>query len=139
MSHKGMQVHIHCTSVTYARNVFYQHSVPVLKKYFLMRKKVLEKNKHANSIIRGPYFRSLLPPANEVCRGNVFTGVCLSTGGGCVSSMQWPRGVCIPACTGQGGVCPRGCGRHPRRILWDTVNKRAVRILLECILVWFVK
>ena len=26
---------------------------------------------------------------------------------------------------------------HPPRILWDTVNKRAVRILLECILVHF--
>ena len=26
---------------------------------------------------------SLLPPANEVCEGHVFTGVCLSTGGVC--------------------------------------------------------
>ena len=26
----------------------------------------------------------LLPPANEVCEGYVFTGVCLSTGGVCV-------------------------------------------------------
>ena len=26
-------------------------------------------------------FTSLLPPANEVCEGYVFTGVCLSTGG----------------------------------------------------------
>ena len=25
-----------------------------------------------------------LPPANDVCEGYVFTGVCLSTGGGCV-------------------------------------------------------
>ena len=117
---------------------------------------------------------SLLPPANEVCEGNVLTGVCLSTG--------W---MCIPACIqcGQGGVCPggllggvcpglclprgvsvRGCllrgmcdqgGVHlpapeadtspwepeadttppPRRMLWETVNKQAVRSLLECILV----
>ena len=27
----------------------------------------------------------LLPPANEVCKGNVFTGVCLSTRGGVIS------------------------------------------------------
>ena len=37
---------------------------------------------------------SLLPPANEVCEGHVFTGVCLSTGGG--------------------GVCPIAC--------WDTLT-----------------
>ena len=28
--------------------------------------------------------KALLPPANEVCEGYVFTGVCLSTGGVCV-------------------------------------------------------
>ena len=49
-----------------------------------------------------------LPPANEVCEGYVFIGVCLSTRGG--------------------GVCPIAC--------WDTANKWAVRILLECKLVY---
>ena len=59
----------------------------------------------------------LLPPANEVCEGYVFTGVCLSTGGG---RAWW-----------QGGMRGAGmCG-----IRWDTVNERAVPILLECILV----
>ena len=49
----------------------------------------------------------LLPPANEVCEGYVFTGVCLSTGCVCV----W--GVCV----WQGGVHGGGhawqgvCGR----------------------------
>ena len=70
----------------------------------------------------------LLRPANKVCEGYVFTDVCLSTGGcawlpgarGCA----WWRGVCV---TKGGGV--RGIGR-------DTINERAVRILLECILVW---
>ena len=47
-----------------------------------------------------------LPPANEVCEGYVFTGVCLSTGVGSV-------GETLPL---------------------DS-NVRAVRILLECILV----
>ena len=47
----------------------------------------------------------LLPPANAVCEADVFTGVCLSTGG--VSVMETPR----------------------------YGNVRAVRILLECILV----
>ena len=50
-----------------------------------------------------------------------FAGVCLSTGG--VSQHALGRGgVCIPAYTGQG-------------ILRDTVNMRAVRVLLEYILV----
>ena len=33
-----------------------------------------------------------LPPANEVCEGYVFTGVCLSTGGACV---VYSGGVCM--------------------------------------------
>ena len=41
----------------------------------------------------------LLPPANEVCEGYVFTRVCLSTGG----RGAWPRGVPAP-----GGVCSGG-------------------------------
>ena len=68
--------------------------------------------------------KAFLPPVNEVCEGYVFTGVCLSTGG-------W----CLP-------LVPGGCLQHPpdrhpppQRILRDTVNKRAVRIPLECILV----
>ena len=43
----------------------------------------------------------LLPPANEVCEGYVFTGVCLSTGGG--ACMVWGGMVA-------GGVC--GCEGH---------------------------
>ena len=39
----------------------------------------------------------LLPPANEVCEGNVFTGVCLSTGGVLVSVQE---DLC------SGGLCP---------------------------------
>ena len=78
-----------------------------------------------------------LPPANEVCEAYVFTGVCLSGGmrgrGACVAG----RGVCVA-----GGACEAG-GMHgrgvahtfPQQILRDTVNERAVRILLECILV----
>ena len=120
----------------------------------------------------------LLLPANKVCKGHVFTGVCLSTGGMHGGGMHG-RGACMAgghawqggmhgrghawgcawqgACLGgmhgrglvwQGGICDRGslCGRGacmagvympctPWQILWDTVNERAVRILLECILV----
>ena len=43
--------------------------------------------------------RVLLPPANEVCEGYVFTGVCLSTGG------------CLPHC--MLGYTPGTRGRHP--------------------------
>ena len=114
----------------------------------------------------------LLPPANEVCEGYVFTGVCLSTRGGhawfflgghawffrggmrgffggctCFFGGAWFfrrghawffRGVCVVfggcawffrgACmVFSGGACVVFRG--------DTVNERAVRILLECILV----
>ena len=44
------------------------------------------------------------------------------------------QGVCMP-----GGMCGRGVmhggGGHVWQILRDTVNERAVRILLECILI----
>ena len=59
------------------------------------------------------YMSLYLPPANEVCEGYVFTGVCLSTG--------W-RGHAWHACP-------------PQQTLWDALNERAVCILLECILV----
>ena len=50
----------------------------------------------------------------------VFTGACLSTGGGGVSATHPPPGSTPPFYS----TC------------WDTVNKRAVRIPLECILVY---
>ena len=62
----------------------------------------------------------LLPPANEVCEGYVFTGVCLSTGGGGVHGMHAPqacmfqRHACPPrhtpwTCMPPGHACPRAC------------------------------
>ena len=83
-----------------------------------------------------------LPPANEVCEGYVFTGVCpqggwrawcwgtcvlggMRGGGGC--AWCWGCAWCRGACVVLGGM--RGIRR-------DTVNERAVRILLECILVF---
>ena len=55
-----------------------------------------------------------LPPANEVCEGYVFTGVCLSTGDGSLSTGEASVQTETP---------PYG-------------KERAVRILLKCILVW---
>ena len=57
-----------------------------------------------------------LPPANEVCEGYVFTGVCLSTGGGRGVSVTVQRGISVQGglCQGRlvsvkvGGLCP-GC------------------------------
>ena len=46
-------------------------------------------------------------------------------------------GVCIQGDLHLEGGLRRGGGRPPNRILRDTVNERAVRILLECILVYF--
>ena len=133
-----------------------------------------------------------LPPANKVCEGYVFTGVCLSTpGGACMvlfggACMVLFGGVCVVLFGGAcmvlfwghawfysgamhgfiwghawfysgGGHAWFYSGGHAWfylggvrgfsggacvffsvfsfRIQWDTVNERAVRILLECILV----
>ena len=89
---------------------------------------------------------SLLPPANEVCEGYVFTGVCLSTRG---DVCLWSRGVSAtplgrhPQADTPPDQTPHPT-RHPTRADnpptpsegSDTVNKRAVRIPLECILVY---
>ena len=72
-------------------------------------------------------------------QGNVFTGVCLSTGGGLSPVGKGPasRGVCLqggglhPRGLQQGEVCIQG-GLHPGG--WQT-PLRAVHILLECFLV----
>ena len=57
---------------------------------------------------------TLLPPANEVCGGHGFTGVCLSTGvgeGGVLVSVQGgglrPGGLCLEG-SDQGVLCPGG-------------------------------
>ena len=90
--------------------------------------------------------KALLPPANEVCEGYVFTGVCLSTGGGCVVApgghawLLWggmcgcSRGACVVALGGHAWLLWGGHAWDTTRY-GDTVNKWAVRILLECILV----
>ena len=131
----------------------------------------------------------LLPPANEVCEGYVFTGVCLSAGGvsaplhagihsppgaghtplvGTPLGRYTPQQIHAPAGsplagTPPGRYTPQGrytplagtpsLGRYtpwqvhppPGRYThthplcsayWDAANKRAVRILLECNLVF---
>ena len=67
-------------------------------------------------------------------QGNVFTHVCHSAHMG-------RRGLHPGGSASKGEVCIQGeLGRPPFQdtwdsVLWDTVNKRAVRILLECFLV----
>ena len=92
---------------------------------------------------------AFLLAANEFCEGYVFTGVCLSTegvcmveGGMCGGGVHGGWGVCMAGGRGHAwwwGSCNGRGGMHathtPQQILRDTVNERAVRILLECILV----
>ena len=63
------------------------------------------KSSHAEPVLSYiPLFKMpFLPPANEVCEGYVFTGVCLSTGEH--AWLLWGVGVC--GCSGGGGMC--GC------------------------------
>ena len=97
--------------------------------------------------IRWPKAPSFLPAATKLGQGNIFTGVCLSTGGVCLSAC-WdipPPGPDPPEQTPPRTKPPES--RHPT---WDqtpleqtpqgsrlqhTVNERPVRILVECILV----
>ena len=69
-------------------------------------------------------------PGGVCSRGVSAPGGCLLPGVGDVYSQGW--GVSDPGGWGVGGVCSGGVvpGGHPQRILL-----RAVRILLECILV----
>ena len=96
-------------------------------------------------------FRLLLPPANEICEGYVFTRVCHSVHWGGVSASVH-AGIPPAANTPPGADTPRANTPTPRRrhppskhppppgadtspvqcMLGDTVNKRAVCILLEC-------
>ena len=88
----------------------------------------------------------LFPSARVVAEGNVFTSVCHSF---CPQEGGLPRGGgsaklgLDPGGSTSGGVLPQG-GLNPElgwadpfhhQILRDTVNERAVHILLECILV----
>ena len=93
--------------------------------------------------------RQFLPPANEVCEGYVFTRVCHSVHGeeGVCLSARWNTTPLWsrhppPEQTTPDPLLPSR-SRHPpwSRPPWeqctpgDTANKRAARILLECILV----
>ena len=82
---------------------------------------------------------SCLPPATKLRQGNVFTLVCHSVHGQGVAyttpgadtpptEQMHPRGADIP---------PRSRPPPAQCMLRDTGNKRAIRILLECILVFF--
>ena len=74
------------------------------------------------------WWLSYLPQANEVCESYFCTGVCLSTGA--KPPGTHPKGMHTPQAR-----TPPGTHTPPRQILWDAVNQRVVRILLECILV----
>ena len=80
----------------------------------------LTDNRLASAVVDATVSKTLdpplfLPPANEVCEGYVFTGVCPSTGG----SMS--RGVSVQegSLSRRGGLCPgqgslsRGGGLYP--------------------------
>ena len=81
---------------------------------------LLQTTDHQVQPISAQLFRinvDLLPPANEVCEGNVFTGVCLSTEqhawqGACVARGRraWQVGACVA-----GGMRGRRDGHCSRR------------------------
>ena len=88
---------------------------------------------------------SIIPPANEVWGKEIISQVCFLGVGGWLPSMNHRSHDQGSASRGSasrgGGSVFRGVGQTPspwiHGILWDTVNKRAVRILLERIPVIF--
>ena len=72
--------------------------------------------------------------------GYVFTGICLFKFGGCGSALLRVGGG-LPSWQG-GGSLPSWQGRPPPKYIFSLnppppVNERAVRILLDCILVFY--
>ena len=88
--------------------------------------------------------KSLLPPAKEVCKGYVFTRVCLSTGDLCPGGSPCRGEVSIGGVSVQGSVSVGGSLSRGQSLSRGSLsipyqpygNERAVRILLECILVF---
>ena len=78
------------------------------------------KNRRLNRKIS---FNILTVHKRSLRQGNVFTPVCHSVHGGGGSALL------------HAGIHPPWADTPPPRILWDMVNKQAVRILLACILV----
>ena len=70
-------------------------------------------------------------------KGNVFTSVCHYSCPREGGLPGLPGGSLHPGGLPRGGLHPEGywADPFPHQILWDTVNERAVHILLECILV----
>ena len=67
---------------------------------------------HSNKAKARKLSNWLLPPANEVCGGNVFTGICLFTGGGglslCPDGVSAHGGLCPGGVSVRGGICQQG-------------------------------
>ena len=80
-------------------------------------------------------FPKFLPPATKLRQGNFFTPGCHSVhrGGVCHTHSSGIRDRHPP------GQTPPGQTHPLRSACWDTVHKRAVHILLECILVYIIK
>ena len=78
---------------------------------------------------RTAHITFILPPANEVWGTVMFLHLCVILFGGWLPSMQHGS-------HDEGGLHPGGLGR-PLDALRDKVNKWVVRILLECILVFY--
>ena len=65
----------------------------------------------------------LLLPVNEVCEGYIFTGVCLSTGGGFLVSVQ---GISVQAGLCLGGLCPGGLYPGGLSVQWISIQGRSL-------------
>ena len=119
----------------------------------------------ASLLIRDDCFWECMYFITVPCKGDVFTPVCQSFcsqrgrawwGGMCGRWCAWQGGMCGRGHAWQGGMCGRGCVWQgegcmaggawqgacmphmppPRHYEIRSVNVRAVRILLECILVF---
>ena len=142
------------TSTTLFQQI--QRVPPATKEFWLQRTTtwgafILERKRHRVwfALLHCFQYVSLLPAATKLGQGNVFTSVCLSTGG---------RGVCLSACwdtppprtrsplplpgadppreeTPPGPDTTTPGADPPGSRLQHTVNERPVRIPLECILV----
>ena len=85
------------------------------------------------------YVRIITARKRSLGQGNIFTPVCHSVHGGglpqCMPGNHPPDQAHPPGSGPPDQAPPPPQTRHPQSMLGDTVNARAVRILLECKLI----
>ena len=106
---------------TISKNLKQKQYILFPKNSNVMRTCIHQPSIQCKQIEKSMYTVVSLPPANKVCEGYVFTGVCLSTGGACVAA----RGGGMCGCSPGGGM--RGSSGGGVRGFFDEIRSMSGR------------